>query len=97
MGQIEEKMPKKTVRREIIREPGTGRKAVRVFGYVLFGISIFVLFVTFTVGVARNLSVLVLVIPAVMIVFSLLLIRVGRRRKEVMTEEIEEEDNKGEE
>jgi hypothetical protein len=58
---------------------------VRGFGYVLLGIGVLVLLATFTIGVARNLSVLVLVsssTPVLFIVFSLLLMRVGRTNKE---------------
>jgi hypothetical protein len=45
----------------IEKEPSTGGKAVRGFGYVLLGIGVLVLLATFTIGVARNLLVLVLV------------------------------------
>jgi hypothetical protein len=66
----------------IEKEPSTGGKAVRGFGYVLLGIGILVSLATFTIGVARNLSVLVLVTLVLFIVFSLLLMRVGRTNKE---------------
>ena len=55
---------------------------MRGFGYVLLGIGVLVLLATFTIGVARNLSVLVLVTPVLFIVFSLLLMRVRRTKKE---------------
>jgi hypothetical protein len=70
------------IKRIIEKEPSTGGKAVRGFGYVLLGIGVLVLLATFTIGVARNLSVLVLVTPVLFIVFSLLLMRVGRTNKE---------------
>jgi hypothetical protein len=66
----------------IEKEPSTGGKAVRGFGYVLLGIGVLVSLATFTIGVARNLSVLVLVTLVLFIVFSLLLMRVGRTNKE---------------
>jgi hypothetical protein len=49
------------LKENIEKEPSTGGKAVRGFGYVLLGIGVLVLLATFTIGVARNLSVLVLV------------------------------------
>ena len=60
---------------------------MRGFGYVLLAIGVLVLLATFTIGIARNLSVLVLVTPVPFIVFSLLLVRVGRTKKEEITEE----------
>ena len=49
------------IKRIIEKEPLTGGKAVRGFGDVLLGIGVLVSLATFTIGVARNLSVLVLV------------------------------------
>lgn len=70
---------------------------MRGFGYVLLGIAVLVLLATFTIEVARNLSVLVLVTPVPFIAFSLLLMRVGRTKKEERTEEVftTDEEQKG--
>ena len=62
---------------------------------MLFAFSILGFALTFTVAVSANLSVFVLVIPPlIFMVIDLLLVRVGRVRKEVYPEEVVKEEDK---
>jgi hypothetical protein len=62
---------------------------------VLFAFSILGFALTFTVAVSANLSVFVLVIPPlIFMIIDLLLVRVGRVRKEVYPEEVVKEEDK---
>ena len=75
-------------RKEIVREPTSARKALRIFGYVLLPVSIFITLLVFGAGVKYNWSILVLIFPALLIITSWALIRAGRKKKEVITEEV---------
>ncbi|HEX2472831.1 MAG TPA: hypothetical protein VHJ59_08780 [Nitrososphaera sp.] len=61
---------------------------------MLFAFSILGFALTFTVAVSANLSVFVLVIPLIFMIIDLLLVRVGRVRKEVYPEEVVKEEDK---
>lgn len=62
---------------------------------MLFAFSILGFALTFTVAVSANLSVFVLVIPPlIFMIIDLLLVRVGRVRKEVFPEEVVKEEDK---
>ncbi|HEX6280962.1 MAG TPA: hypothetical protein VFZ67_01910 [Nitrososphaera sp.] len=62
---------------------------------MLFAFSILGFALTFTVAVSANLSVFVLVIPPlIFMIIDLLLVRVGRVRKEVYPEEVVKEEDK---